>query len=113
MSTSAFRAYAAPERWRGSALVVDWETLGRADGFGTMESDHARRPDTNGSPDVKGRVKKMNILALIIAIIAVILLFPGGFVQSLQFLLWIGIVLAVIAIIVWLVRFFSGRGSRV
>lgn len=55
----------------------------------------------------------MNILALIIAIIAVILLFTGGFVQSLQFLLWVGIVLAVIAVIVWLIRFISGRGSRV
>ena len=55
----------------------------------------------------------MNILALIIAIIAVVLLFTGGFVQSLQFLLWIGIVLAVIAIIVWLIRFITSRGSRV
>jgi len=55
----------------------------------------------------------MNILALIIAIVAVVLLFTGGFVQSLQFLLWIGIVLAVIAIIVWLIRFISGRGNRV
>lgn len=51
----------------------------------------------------------MNILALIIAIVAVILLFTGGFVQSLQFLLWVGIVLAVIAVIVWLIRFISGR----
>jgi drug/metabolite transporter (DMT)-like permease len=51
----------------------------------------------------------MNILALIIAIIAVVLLFTGGFVQSLQFLLWIGIVLAVIAVIVWLIRFITGR----
>ncbi len=55
----------------------------------------------------------MNILALIIAVIAVILLFTGGFVQSLQFLLWVGIVLAVIAVVIWLVRFISGRGSRV
>jgi drug/metabolite transporter (DMT)-like permease len=51
----------------------------------------------------------MNILAIIIAIIAVVLLFTGGFVQSLQFLLWIGIVLAVIAVIVFLIRFISGR----
>ncbi len=51
----------------------------------------------------------MNILVAIIAIIAVILLFTGGFVSSLNFLLWIGIVLAIIAIIVFLLRFITGR----
>jgi hypothetical protein len=55
----------------------------------------------------------MNILIAIIAIIAVIMLFTGGFVQSLNFLLWIGIVLAVIAVIVWLVRYLSGRSTSV
>ena len=50
----------------------------------------------------------MNILAIIIAIIAVILLVTGGFVQSLNFLLWVGIVLAIIAIIVFLIRALSG-----
>lgn len=53
----------------------------------------------------------MNILLIIIAIIAVALLLTGGFVQSLNFLLWVGIVLAVIALIVWLVRVISGRRS--
>jgi hypothetical protein len=51
----------------------------------------------------------MNIFLIIIAIIAVILLFTGGFVQSLNFLLWVGIVLAIIAIIVFLVRVITGR----
>jgi len=51
----------------------------------------------------------MNILLVIIAIIAIILLFTGGFVQSLNFLIWIGIVLAVIAVIVFLLRVISGR----
>lgn len=51
----------------------------------------------------------MNILAIIIAIIALVLLFTGGFVQSLNFLLWVGIVLLVIAGIVFLLRFLSGR----
>ncbi|QNO36525.1 hypothetical protein H4J02_08300 [Protaetiibacter sp. SSC-01] len=51
----------------------------------------------------------MNILAIIIAIVALILLFTGGFVQSLNFLLWVGIVLLVIAAIVFLMRFISGR----
>ncbi|HXR44388.1 MAG TPA: hypothetical protein VN759_06240 [Pseudolysinimonas sp.] len=51
----------------------------------------------------------MNILIAIIAIIAVVLLFTGGFVQSLNFLLWVGIVLLVIAAIVFLVRLLTGR----
>ena len=42
----------------------------------------------------------MNILLIIVAIVAIILLFTGGFVQSLNFLLWVGIVLLVIAAIV-------------
>jgi hypothetical protein len=50
----------------------------------------------------------MNILLIIIAIIAIILLLTGGFVQSLNFLLWVGIVLLVIAVIVWLVRMMTG-----
>jgi preprotein translocase subunit SecF len=52
-----------------------------------------------------------NTVILIIAIIAVILLFTGGFVQSLNFLLWVGIILLVIAAIVWLVRYMGGRRS--
>ncbi|MBG6214794.1 phosphate starvation-inducible membrane PsiE [Cryobacterium sp. CAN_C3] len=48
-------------------------------------------------------------LFVIVAIIAVVLLLVGGFVQALQFLLWIGAVLLIIAIIAWLVRTLSGR----
>ena len=55
----------------------------------------------------------MNTLIAIIAIVAVVLLFTGGFVPSLNFLLWVGIVLAVIAVIVWLVRYLSGRSTSV
>jgi hypothetical protein len=51
----------------------------------------------------------MNALGIILAIIAIILLFTGGFVQALNFLLWVGIVLLVIAAIVFLMRFISGR----
>ncbi|MFF1573167.1 hypothetical protein ACFVWR_10495 [Leifsonia sp. NPDC058292] len=50
----------------------------------------------------------MNILLIVIAIIAIILLLTGGFVQSLNFLLWVGIVLLVLAVIVWLVRMLTG-----
>ena len=53
----------------------------------------------------------MNILLIIIAIIAVILLFTGGFVQSLNFLLWVGIILLVLAVIIWLVRMLTGNRS--
>ena len=55
----------------------------------------------------------MNILLIIVAIVAVVLLLTGGFVQSLNFLLWVGIVLAVIAVIVWLVRYLGSRNSSV
>jgi hypothetical protein len=50
----------------------------------------------------------MNILLIIVAIIAVILLFTGGFVQAVNWLLWVGIVLLVLAIIVWIVRALTG-----
>ncbi|GAA3749859.1 hypothetical protein GCM10022239_26470 [Leifsonia bigeumensis] len=45
------------------------------------------------------------------AIIAIILLFVGGFVQAVNFLLWVGIVLLIIAVIAWLFRYLSGRRS--
>jgi hypothetical protein len=55
--------------------------------------------------------KKMNLLLIIVAIVAVILLLTGGLVQSLNFLLWVGIVLAIIAVILFLMRSISGRRS--
>jgi hypothetical protein len=54
----------------------------------------------------------MSLLAIIIAIIAVVLLLTGGFVQSLNFLLWVGIALLVVAGIVFLIRYIgSGRST--
>jgi hypothetical protein len=53
----------------------------------------------------------MNLLLIIVAVVAVILLITGGLVQSLQFLLWVGIVLAIIAVIMFLLRTISGRRS--
>ena len=53
----------------------------------------------------------MNILLIIVAIVAIILLFTGGFVQSLNFLLWVGIVLLANAVIEWLVRMLTGNRS--
>lgn len=51
----------------------------------------------------------MNLLLIIVIIIAIILAVTGGLVQSLNFLLWVGIVLAVIAVIVFLARMITGR----
>ena len=51
----------------------------------------------------------MNLLVIIVAVVAVVLLITGGLVESLQFLLWVGVVLAVIAVIVFLLRMISGR----
>lgn len=51
----------------------------------------------------------MNLLLVIVAIVAVVLLITGGVVPSLNFLLWVGIVLAIIAVIVFLARMISGR----
>ena len=71
------------------------------------ETDHRRTTwYVGGSLSPEGIT--MNILLIVIAVIAVILLFTGGFVQSLNFLLWVGIVLLVIAVIVWLVRMMTG-----
>jgi hypothetical protein len=50
----------------------------------------------------------MNIFVIVV-IVAVILLLVGGFVQALQFLLWVGAVLLVIAVIAWAIRSLSGR----
>jgi small-conductance mechanosensitive channel len=67
----------------------------------------------------RGRVTRrekediMNILLIIIGVIAVVLLLTGGFVQSLNFLLWVGLVLAIIAVIIWLIRVISGRRTTV
>jgi hypothetical protein len=59
----------------------------------------------------KAGIGNMNILLIIIAIVAIVLLFTGGFVQALNWLLWVGIILLVFAVIVWLVRMISGRRS--
>ncbi|MCU1598014.1 MAG: hypothetical protein QOK08_1680 [Actinomycetota bacterium] len=51
----------------------------------------------------------MNILFVVIAIIAIILAITGGLVQSVNFLLWVGIVLLILAVIAFLIRTISGR----
>jgi len=51
----------------------------------------------------------MSPLMVIIVVIAVIFLVTGGFVQSLNFLLWVGLVLLALAFISFLLRAISGR----
>ena len=51
----------------------------------------------------------VNILLIVIAVIAVVLLLTGGFVSSLNFLLWVGVILLVLAVIVFLVRMLTGN----
>lgn len=55
----------------------------------------------------------MNSLIVIIALIAIVMLFVGGFVQAVQWLLWVGVVMLIIAAIVWLMRYISGRRTTV
>lgn len=55
----------------------------------------------------------MNILIAIIAIAAVVLLITGGVVPTLNFLLWVGIALAIIAVIVFLIRYIGGNKRAV
>jgi hypothetical protein len=51
----------------------------------------------------------MNILLAAIIVIGIVLLIVGGANSALNFLIWVGIVLAVIAAIVFLLRVISGR----
>lgn len=54
--------------------------------------------------------RKMTGLAIILLIIGVVLLVFGILVATAKFLLWIGIVIIVVAIIAWLMRYI--RRSR-
>lgn len=58
----------------------------------------------------EGMRSYMNTLLIIAGVIAIVLLLVGGFNQALSFLLWVGIILLVLALIGWVL----GRGrSRV
>nr|WP_274635581.1 hypothetical protein [Microbacterium bovistercoris] len=51
----------------------------------------------------------MSILLIILAVIAIVLLFVGGFIAAVKWLLWVGLILLVIAVIAWLLRVIAGR----
>ena len=53
----------------------------------------------------------MSFPVLIIVIIAVAAFITGGVVPSLNFLLWVGAVVLIVAVIAFLLRTFSGRKS--
>lgn len=48
-------------------------------------------------------------LLVILIIVGIVLLLLGVFVEAVKFLLWIGIVILVIAVIAWLMRSIRGR----
>ena len=69
-----------------------------------------RRPQPR--PGSRSRATKgavMNLLLAIIAVVAIVLLVTGGLASSLNFLLWVGLVLLIIAAIIWLTRYIGGR----
>lgn len=51
----------------------------------------------------------MNLLLIIAGIIAIILLVTGGLIEAVNFLLYVGIVLLVLAVIVFLIRALTGN----
>ncbi len=51
----------------------------------------------------------MNALFVIIIIVAIVLAIVGGLVEAVNFLLWVGLILAVLAVIAWLLRSLTGR----
>jgi len=50
----------------------------------------------------------MNAIFIIILIVAIVLALVGGLVKAASFLLWVGIVLAILAVIAWLLRALTG-----
>ncbi len=51
----------------------------------------------------------MSSLAVLLIVIGIIALFFGVFVEAVKFLLWIGIVILVIGVIIWLMKLIRGR----
>lgn len=51
----------------------------------------------------------MNILLILLIIVAIALFIVGGFVEAVNFLIWVAVALVVIAIIAWAIRAISGR----
>lgn len=57
------------------------------------------------APAASGQHGDMTGLAVILLIVGIVLLLLGVFVEAVKFLLWLGIVIIIIAVIAWLMRF--------
>jgi uncharacterized protein (DUF983 family) len=53
----------------------------------------------------EGQGGDMTGLAVILLIVGIVLLLLGVFIEAAKFLLWIGLVIVIIAVIAWLMRF--------
>lgn len=51
----------------------------------------------------------MNALFIIIIVVAIVLAILGGLIEAVNFLLWVGIILLILAVISWLLRSISSR----
>ena len=54
----------------------------------------------------------MTLAAIIIFVVAIVLAISGGIWAAANWLLWVALILGVIAIIMFLMRVITGRGSR-
>src|SRR6476619_420302 len=77
---------------------------------GGLKTTRRRRVNPIDRFTVPDDARSMTGLAVILLIIGVVLLLLGLFVEAAKFLLWIGIVLVVVAIIAWLFRYIR-RGT--
>ena len=77
--------------------------------FGYVCEYRVNAPPSPGGVAWETKGCPVNLLLALVAIVAVVLLVTGGIASSLNFLIWVGLVLLVIALIVWLTRTISGR----
>lgn len=61
---------------------------------------------------MKRKVLTVNTLLIIAGVVAIVLLLVGGFAPALNFLLWVGLILLVVAAIGWLLGMASGRRTH-
>ena len=83
-----------------------------------MSANPARVVGAVGSPGVRaaqerGSTAVNNTLLIVVAVLAIILLIVGGIAEALQFLLWVGLILLIVAVVLFIVRMIGGRSGRV
>ncbi len=72
-----------------------------AQGVGLTDAVAAVNPS---APRGERRENQTMTLAIILLVVAIVLILLGVFVEAAKFLLWIGLVILIIAIIAWLMR---------